>query len=104
MRIVILDGKALNPGDLSWYGVAALGDLTVYDHTLPGDVVSRIGNAEIVITNKTVLDRAVIEQCPSIRYIGILSTGYNVVDLEAARERKIPVTNVPAYSTEAVAQ
>lgn len=104
MRIVILDGEALNPGDLSWDGFAALGDLTVYGHTLPGEIVPRIGDAEIVITNKTMLGRDVFEQCPSIRYIGILSTGYNVVDLDAARERGIPVTNVPAYSTEAVAQ
>jgi glycerate dehydrogenase len=89
MRIVILDGEALNPGDLSWDGFAALGDLTVYGHTLPGEIVPRIGDAEIVITNKTVLGRDVFEQCPSIRYIGILSTGYNVVDLDAARERGI---------------
>ena len=104
MHIVILDGETLNPGDLSWDGFAALGDLTVYGYTKPEETVSRISDAELVITNKTVLDREVLDQCPSIQYIGVLATGYNVVDLDAAREHGILVTNVPSYSTEAVAQ
>lgn len=107
MKIVILDGYTENPGDLSWDGFRALGDLTVYDRT-PQDniaeITSRIGSAEIVITNKTPLTRQVIEACPSIRYIGVLATGYNVVDVDAARERSIPVTNIPDYGTTAVAQ
>ena len=104
MNIVILDGGVLNPGDLSWDGFRSLGSTTVYDATAPQDVVSRIADAEIVITNKVLLTEEIFAACPSIRYVGILSTGYNVVDLDAARKRGIPVTNVPAYSTEAVAQ
>ena len=104
MKIVILDGYVENPGDLSWDALGALGDLTVYDRTAPADVVSRIGDAPIVITNKTVITRAILDACPAIRYVGVLATGYNVVDIAAAKERGIVVTNVPAYSTQAVAQ
>lgn len=104
MRIVILDGHTENPGDLSWDGFAALGELAVYDRTRPDQTVERIGPAEIVITNKTVINRAVLDACPSIRYIGVLATGYNVVDCQAAAERGIPVCNIPAYGTDAVAQ
>ena len=104
MKIVILDGHVENPGDLSWDGLAALGDVTVYDRTAPGDVIARIGDAPIVITNKTVLTRAIFDACPQVKYVGVLATGYNVVDIAAAKEKGIVVTNVPAYSTQAVAQ
>ncbi|MBN1141801.1 MAG: D-2-hydroxyacid dehydrogenase [Deltaproteobacteria bacterium] len=104
MKIVVLDGHALNPGDLGWQEVEALAPCTVYPRTPPELVVERIGEAELVLTNKTVLDRAVLEQLPQLRYIGVLATGVNVVDLEAAREGGIAVTNVPGYSTASVAQ
>lgn len=104
MKIVILDGYGANPGDLDWSPIASFGELTVYDVTAPCDVLSRIGGAEIVITNKTALTGEVIRAAGNLRYIGLLSTGYNVIDLDAARERGIPVCNVPGYSTDAVAQ
>ncbi|MDR1928349.1 MAG: D-2-hydroxyacid dehydrogenase [Oscillospiraceae bacterium] len=104
MRIVILDGYTTNPGDLSWEGIAALGALTVYDHTPPPLTVERAHEAELVISNKTVLNAAVLAQLPRLRYIGLLSTGYDVVDLEAARERGVAVTNIPSYSRPSVAQ
>ncbi len=104
MKIVILDGHVENPGDLSWDALAALGDLTVYDRTAPADVIARIGDAPIVITNKTVITRQILDTCPQIRYVGVLATGYNVVDIAAAKEKGIVVTNVPAYSTQAGAQ
>ena len=105
MKIVVLDGYTENPGDLSWDALGALGELTVYDRTdSPEQTIERIGNSEIVVTNKTPLTRAVLEACPAIRYIAVLATGYNVVDCAAARERGIPVSNVPAYGTDAVAQ
>ena len=104
MKIVILDGYGLNPGDLDWKAFEALGDVKVYDYTAPEDAAARMAGAEAVITNKTVLNRALIEGCETLKYIGVLATGYNVVDLAAAAERGIPVTNVPAYSTHAVAQ
>lgn len=107
MKIVVLDGYAENPGDLSWEPLEALGELTVYDRTDPGSVAQitrRIGDAQIVFTNKTPISRAVIDGCPNLRYIGVLATGYNVVDIGYAREKGIPVTNVPAYGTTAVAQ
>ena len=106
MKIVVLDGRAENPGDLSWDAFHALGELTVYEAAPCSDAetVQRIGDAEIVITNKTPLGRAVLEACPSIRYIGLLSTGTNVCDCAFAARRGIPVCNVPAYSTAAVAQ
>lgn len=104
MKIVVLDGYTENPGDLSWDELGKLGDLTVYDRTADGDIVSRIGDAELVITNKTPISRDTLERCPSVRYIGVLATGYNVVDTGAAKEKGIPVTNIPAYGTETVAQ
>ena len=104
MKIVVLDGHTLNPGDLSWAGLALLGPLRVFDRTPPAEVIARAAGTEIVLTNKTVLDAPVIAALPALRYIGVLATGYNVVDLEAARERGVAVTNVPAYSTSSVAQ
>lgn len=106
MQIVILDGYTENPGDLSWQGFEALGQVTVYDRTekVPDAIVSRIGRAEIVITNKTPISAEVFDRCPQIRYVGLLSTGYNVVDIAAARAHDVAVTNIPCYGTDAVAQ
>ena len=104
MKIVILDGFTANPGDLSWERLAALGELTVYERTTAQQTVERAAEADIVLTNKVLLRRQEIAQLPKLRYIGVLATGYNVVDVEAASERGIVVTNVPAYSTESVAQ
>ncbi len=104
MKIVILDGYSVNPGDLSWSEIENLGELTVYDRTSPDDVVARTVDADIVLTNKVVLSASVIEQLPKLKYIGVLATGFNVVDIEAARKRGIIVTNVPAYSTDSVVQ
>lgn len=104
MKIVVLDGYAMNPGDLSWNGMEKLGQLTVFDRTPKELVVERIGDAEIVLTNKVVLSREVLDKTPSLKYIGVMATGYNVVDTAAARELGITVTNVPAYSTDSVAQ
>jgi len=103
-NIIVLDGHTLNPGDLSWEGFEKLGKLTVYDRTPADKVVERIGDAEIVITNKTFITKEVLDAAPGIKYIGVFATGYNVVDVEAAKARGIPVTNIPAYSTAAVAQ
>ena len=102
--IVILDGYTLNPGDLSWEGIAAFGDMTIYDRTEQQQILSRIGSADIVITNKTPLDAQTIAKAPNLKYIGVLATGYNVVDIEAARRRGVVVTNIPTYGTDAVAQ
>ena len=106
MKIVLLDGEALNPGDLSWKPLEALGDLTVHPRgTLdPEEVIRRIGEAEIVLTNKTPVGRTVFERCPNMRLLCVVATGYNVVDTQAAKEHGIPVCNVPAYGTEMVAQ
>ncbi|MFI3238371.1 MAG: D-2-hydroxyacid dehydrogenase [Lachnospiraceae bacterium] len=107
MKIVVLDGYTENPGDLSWDGFEKLGELTVYDRTPMQDyaeIITRIGEAEIVITNKTPLPEEVLSACPSIKYIGMLSTGYNVVDVAYAKEKGIPVCNIPTYGTYAVAQ
>ena len=104
MKIVILDGYTLNPGDLSWSGFENLGTLTVYDRTPADKIVERIGDAEIVITNKTPVTKETIEACPNIKYIGLLATGYNVVDIDTAKAKGIPVTNIPTYGTMAVAQ
>lgn len=104
MKIVVLDGYTENPGDLSWDGLEALGELTVYDRT-PGNLTAeRIGNAEIIYTNKTVIDETILTACSDIKFIGVLATGYNIVDVKAATKRGIPVANVPAYSTLAVSQ
>ncbi len=104
MKIVVLDGYALNPGDLSWEGIAAFGKLIVYDRTPAEDTIARIGDANIIFTNKTVIDRQILDACPEIAFIGVLATGYNVVDVNAAREKGIVVCNVPEYGTPAVAQ
>ncbi|MBQ9910001.1 MAG: D-2-hydroxyacid dehydrogenase [Lachnospiraceae bacterium] len=107
MKIVILDGYTENPGDLSWDGFKALGELTVYDRTPvgePDEIARRIGDAEIVITNKTPLTRYVLDRCIKMQYVGVLATGYNVVDVNACREKGIVVTNIPTYGTAAVAQ
>ena len=104
MKIVVLDGYTANPGDLSWEKLNELGDLTVYDRTQPELVVERCRDAEAVLTNKVILSANVLSQLPQLRYIGVLATGYNVVDLQAAALQKITVTNIPAYSTDSVAQ
>ncbi|MCL2056268.1 MAG: D-2-hydroxyacid dehydrogenase [Oscillospiraceae bacterium] len=104
MKIVVLDGYTENPGDLSWEGFESLGELTVYDRTPANEVAQRIGGAGAVITNKTPVTAETMDACPGIKYIGVLATGYNIVDVAAARERGIPVTNVPAYGTAAVGQ
>lgn len=104
MNIVILDGYTANPGDLSWQGLEEIGEVTVYDRTKADETVARAADADIVLTNKVIISREIIVQLPRLKYIGVLATGYNVVDIEAAHERGITVTNVPAYSTESVAQ
>ncbi|MBN1294283.1 MAG: D-2-hydroxyacid dehydrogenase [Candidatus Latescibacteria bacterium] len=103
-KIVVLDGFTLNPGDLTWNGLQSLGECSIYDRTAPDLVLERAAKSGIILTNKTVLDRPVIEMLPDMKYIGVMATGYNVVDLDAARERGIPVTNVPKYGTQSVAQ
>lgn len=104
MKIVILDGYTANPSDLSWQELESFGELTVYDRTRPEETVARAADAEIVLTNKVIIGRKEIIQLSHLKYIGVLATGYNVVDLQAASERGVIVTNVPAYSTESVAQ
>ena len=104
MKIVVLDGYALNPGDLSWDFLKPFGDYTVYDRTPEDQIISRIGDAEIILLNKTPISAAVLAACPSVKLICVLATGYNVVDCAAAKERGIPVCNVPDYGTAAVAQ
>ena len=104
MKIVVLDGLTLNPGDLNWDALEKLGQLSVYDRTPAGLVVERIGDADAVFTNKTLVSREHLASCPSVKFVGVLATGYNVVDLAAASERGIPVCNVPTYGTMAVAQ
>ena len=104
MKIVILDGYTANPGDLSWQELEKLGSVTVYERTKPSETVARAADADIVLTNKVIISKEVIGQLPQLKYIGVLATGYNVVDIKAAHERGITVTNVPAYSTESVAQ
>jgi glycerate dehydrogenase len=104
MKIVVLDGYTLNPGDLSWAELEQLGELKVYDRTPAEHVLERIGNAEIVFTNKTPITKETIDAAPSIKWIGVLATGYNIVDVQAARDKGIPVANIPTYGTAAVAQ
>lgn len=104
MKIVILDGYTENPGDLSWEGFENLGELVVYDRTPADLIVERIGDADAVITNKTPITEDTLNKCPKVKYIGVLATGYNVVDVETARKRDIPVTNIPTYGTAAVGQ
>lgn len=104
MKIVVLDGYAMNPGDLSWEELKTMGDCTIYERTLPGEVMERAKGAEVLLTNKTALRAEHIGALPDLKYIGVLATGYNVVDVEAAKRRGIIVTNIPAYSTQSVAQ
>ena len=107
MKIVVLDGHTENPGDLSWAALEALGELTVYDRTSLTDeneIIARIGDAEVVYTNKTPITKCVIDACPNLKFISVMATGYNVVDYVYAREKGIPVTNVPTYGTAAVGQ
>ena len=104
MEIVVLDGHAANPGDISWESVEAIGHLTVYPRTSPDEVIERAKEADAVLTNKVVINAATMSQLPRLKYIGVLATGYNVVDTQAARERGIIVTNIPAYSTDSVVQ
>ncbi|MGQ8335389.1 D-2-hydroxyacid dehydrogenase [Sunxiuqinia sp. A32] len=104
MKIVVLDGYTLNPGDLNWDDLKNLGDCAIYDRTKAEDTISRIGDAEIIFTNKVIIDKDVLDACSKLKYIGVLATGYNVVDLELARQLGIVVTNIPAYSTDSVAQ
>ena len=104
MKIVVLDGYGLNPGDLSWSAWEALGELTVYNRTSPSELLERSEGAEVLITNKTLITAENMTELPSLKYIGVLATGYNVVDIDAAKARGIVVTNIPAYSTASVAQ
>lgn len=104
MTIVVVDGHTMNPGDLDWSPLLRLGDCRLYERTTPAQIVERCRDAEIVVTNKVVFDREIIAQLPKLRYLGVSATGVNIIDLEAAREKKIVVTNVPGYSTASVAQ
>lgn len=104
MKIVVLDAYVLNPGDLSWEGIKQLGELTVYERTPPELTIERAKGAEAIYTNKVVIDETIIKQLPELKFIGVLATGYNVVDTEAAKAAGITVTNIPAYSTQSVAQ
>ncbi len=105
MKLVVLDGHALNPGDVSWDGISALADeFTVYDRTPPDLVAERIGNADAILLNKVRITKEILSACPNLRYIGVLATGYNVVDVASCAEAGIVVTNIPSYSTDAVAQ
>lgn len=104
MKIVVLDGYTENPGDLSWEGLENLGKLTVYDRTPKDQIAVRIGDAEVVYTNKIPISKETLDQCPNLKFIGVLATGYNVIDVEAAKEKGIPVSNIPTYGTDAVAQ
>lgn len=104
MKIVVLDGYGLNPGDLSWEGMQALGELTVHDRTTPAELLERSAGAEVLVTNKTVITAEDMAALPDLKYIGVLATGYNIIDVKAAKERGIVVTNIPAYSTDSVAQ
>ena len=104
MKIVVLDGHTLNSGDLSWAGVERMGELIVYERTAPELVVERIGDARAVFTNKTVISRDILERCPGVKFIGVLATGYNVVDIAAAKDMGVVVSNIPTYGTATVAQ
>ena len=104
MKIVVLDGYTENPGDLSWGGLEAIGELTVYDRTPADKIIERIGDADAIYTNKTPISAETLAACPGLKFIGVLATGYNVVDVNAAKEKGIPVTNIPTYGTDAVGQ
>jgi len=104
MKIVVLDAFAMNPGDLSWEQLKNIGDTEIYDRSLPEESVKRVSDAEIILTNKALVNKDIIEAAPNLKYIGVMATGYNVVDITEAHKRNIVVTNVPAYSTASVAQ
>ena len=104
MRLVILDGQTLNPGDLSWDELNQLGEVVYYPRTAKGEIEERLRDADAVLTNKVPLSAAVFAACPKLRYVGVTATGYNIIDLEAARAHQVTVTNVPGYSTDSVAQ
>ena len=104
MNIVVLDGFTMNPGDLSWNALETLATLKVYDRTSPEQLLERAADAEAVLTNKTVLNADALRNMPKLKYVGVLATGYNVVDIAVAKELGIVVTNIPAYSTESMAQ
>ena len=103
LRLVILDAYTTNPGDLSWGPIEALADCAIHDRTAPADVLARVGDADAVMLNKAVLDARTIAQAPNLKYVGILATGYNTIDLAAAKQRGLVVANVPGYSTASVA-
>ena len=104
MKLVILDGHAVNPGDLPWDDFKNLADITVYERSNPEEVIKRIGDADAVFLNKINITKEILDACPKLKYIGVLATGYNVIDLDAARSHNITVTNIPSYSTDSVAQ
>ncbi len=104
MKIVILDGYTLNPGDISWAGFETLGDFTMYERNPLDKIIEHSENAEIILTNKTVINKDTIEQLPNLKYIGVLATGYNIVDVKAANDKNIIITNIPSYGTSSVAQ
>ena len=104
MNITVLDGYAANPGDISWDAISRLGQLTVYERTTPSQVIERSKDADAILTNKVIIDKDIIRQLPRLKYIGVLATGYNIVDIDYAHAQGIVVTNIPAYSTDSVAQ
>ena len=104
MKIVVLDGYASNPGDISWDEMRKLGELIIYDRTQPEEIIDRIGDAEAILTNKVAISDEIMTACPNLKYIGVLATGYNIIDIEAAKKHGVTVTNIPAYSTDSVAQ
>jgi glycerate dehydrogenase len=104
MKIVVLDGYTLNPGDLSWGGLEALGEAEIYDYSAPDEIVPRAQGAQLIMPNKAVISKEVLDQLPDLKYIGVQATGYNIIDIEAAAERGIVVTNIPTYGTPSVAQ
>lgn len=104
MKITVLDGYAACPGDISWDGMKALGEFVLYDRTAPEEVVERAKDSEVILTNKVVINKEVIDKLPNLKYVGVLATGFNIVDTKYAREKGIVVTNIPAYSTDSVAQ
>ena len=104
MKIVALDGQTLNPGDNSWEPVSTLGEFSVYERTTPGEVIERSIDADVILTNKVVLDKTLLGQLPNLKFVGVTATGYNVVDVEYCAQRNVPVSNVPVYSTQSVAQ
>ena len=104
MKIVVLDGYTLNPGDLTWDKLKQLGEVILYDRTPSEKVLERASGAEVILTNKTPVSKEVIRQLPDLKYIGVLATGYNIIDIDAARQQEIIVSNAPGYSTDSVVQ